>query len=254
LFHEGPTDFQALDACARLHFRSDDERMARWKQYVSVPLDGIGNVSAKGVLEKVLTPSLFMSLDAKRAVRAALVMDRDWTRDPKRAHLHQNKPHLYSIETVWSRYSIESLFLDPACLVEWLAPSLPGTDPAALRQQIEELIPKVNQDLELEDQAIDGRYSVHRRPDPKTKTILADKAAMAKARADVREAPAIWHHGKRRASKMLVALRTALGSRGHKLQGSLIDILARTPTDQILDPRAAIPEEIRGLLDECVLP
>lgn len=253
LFHEGPTDFQALDACARLCFRSDDERLARWKQYVSVPLDGVGNVSAKGVLERVLTPSLFMSLDAKRAVRAALVLDRDWTRQPRKAQLHQNKPHLFSIEAVWSRYSIESLFLDAPCLSEWLAPLLPGATPTVLRKQIEEVIAKVDRDPELEDKAFEGRYSFHRRPDPDNK-MLKDTAAMAKARAEIRGAPAIWHHGKKRAGKMLSELRTKLGAKGNKLQGSLIDLLVRTPTDQIADPRAAIPEEIRALLDECVQP
>jgi ABC-type cobalamin/Fe3+-siderophores transport system ATPase subunit len=252
LFHEGPTDFQALDACARLHFRSDDERMARWKQYISVPLDGVGNVSAEGVLERVLTPSLFMNLDEKRAVRAALVLDRDWSRAPRSAQLRKNKPHLYSIEAVWSRHSIESLFLDAPCLAEWLTPLLPGSDLAEVRQLLEKTTADVNHDQELEEEAADARYAFHRRPDPQTKLMMKETAALKAARAEVRADPAIWHHGKKRASKILRGLRSALGAKGNKLQGSLIDLLVRAPTDQIADSRAAIPEELRSLLDECV--
>ncbi len=254
LFHEGPTDMQALDACARLHFRSDDERLARWKQYIAVPLDGVGNVSAKGVLERVLTPKLFMTLDAKRAVRAALVLDRDWTREPKKAQLRRSLPHLYAIEAVWSRYSIESMFLDASCLTEWIAPWLMGSDVLKLRKQIEETILEIDQDRDLEDQASDGRCAFHRRPDPATKKVLQERAAMKASRDEVRADPAVWHHGKTRASKLLNGLRKRLGPDGHKLRGSLIDILSRTATDQISDPRTAIPEEIRVFLDECVQP
>jgi predicted ATPase len=253
LFHEGPTDLQALEACARLYFRSDDERLARWKQYVAVPLDGVGNVSTRGVLERVLTPSLFLNLDARRAVRAALVMDRDWTREPKKAQLLRARPHLYSIEAVWSRYSIESLFLETPCLVEWLAPWLPGIDLLTLRKRVDEAIAEVNGDRALADQAADGRYPVHRRPDSAGK-MMQEAAAMKVARAEVRAEPAVWQHGKTRASRLLQTLRTSLGPQGTKLRGSLLDILSRTPTDQISDPRAAIPDEIRGFLDECVLP
>lgn len=254
LFHEGPTDMQALDACARLYFRSDDERLARWKQYVAVPLDGVGNVSAKGVLERVLTPKLFMNLDARRAVRAALVLDRDWTREPKKAQLKRNHPHLYAIEAVWSRHSIESLFLDAACLSEWLAPWLTGVDVPKLRQQIEETLVELDGDRDLEDQASDGRYAFHRRADPETKKVSQERTAMKAARDEVRAEPAVWHHGKARASKLLDGLRRRLGPDGHKLRGSLIDLISRTATDLISDPRAAIPDELRLFLDECVQP
>lgn len=77
---------------------------------------------------------------------------------------------------------------------------------------------------------------------------------MKKARQEVRADPMTWHHGKKRASKLLGNVRNALGPKGHRLQGSLIDLIARAPSDQIADPRAAIPEEIRLLLDECVQP
>jgi hypothetical protein len=57
-FHEGPSDWKILDACARFYFRSDDKRRVAWQRYVPIPLDGVGNVSAHGVLEKLLTPKL----------------------------------------------------------------------------------------------------------------------------------------------------------------------------------------------------
>lgn len=254
LFHEGPTDFQALDACARLHFRSDDERLTRWKQYIPVPLDGAGNVSVKGVLAKVLTPSLFMNLDETRAVRAALVLDRDWTRTPKLAEVRKEKPHLYSIEATWSRYSLESLFLDAACLAEWLAPHLPGTEIGELRRLIETATEKVDRDQGLDDEACDARAIFHRRTDHKTKTHVSEAEARKRARAEVRAAPATWHHGKKRASKLLEHVRKALGPKGNQLRGSVVDLLTYAPTNQIADSRAAIPDEIRALLEECVRP
>jgi predicted ATPase len=253
LFHEGPTDAQALNACARLYFRSDDDRMARWRQFVLVPLDGVGNVSAKGVLERVLTPKLFVNLDAKRPVRAALVLDRDWSREPQRAQLRQSQPHLFSIEAVWSRHSIESLFLDVECLAEWLAPHLPGTSHEELRSMLQVALSNVDTDQELEDQAIDGRTPVHRRPDKTTQQQATDKAAHKLARDEVRKEPEVWQHGKSRAKRVLEELRKQLDAQGARLRGSLLDLVERAPSDKIGDPHKAIPDEIRRLLDECVL-
>jgi hypothetical protein len=121
-----------------------------------------------------------------------------------------------------------------------------------VRQLLEKTTADVNHDQELEEEAADARYAFHRRPDPQTKLMMKETAALKAARAEVRADPAIWHHGKKRASKILRGLRSALGAKGNKLQGSLIDLLVRAPTDQIADSRAAIPEELRSLLDECV--
>src|SRR5215510_4357109 len=54
VFHEGPTDRKILSACARAHFKNDIKRLTAWQRYVPIPLEGVGNVSAHGVLEKLL--------------------------------------------------------------------------------------------------------------------------------------------------------------------------------------------------------
>lgn len=253
LFHEGPTDHQVLDACARVYFRSDDERLAQWRRYVLIPLDGAGNVSVRGVLERVLSPKLFLHLDATRAVRAALVLDRDYERAPKDATLQKVKPHLQTVDVVWSRHSLESLFLDPACLQEWLAPSLPAVSAAELRAVLQRAIEEVDRDPELLERAEDERVRVHRRPDSEKKAFT-EAEARKRARKEVREQPGIWQQGKARAKMILARVRTGLGGRAHALRGSLVDLVHQTPPGQISDPKLAVPEEVRKLLDECVRP
>lgn len=253
LFHEGPTDFQVLDACARAYFRSDDERLQSWKRYVAIALDGVGNVSANGVLEKILSPKLFGRLDASRAVRAVLVQDRDYRRDPRVASLRQIKPHFHAVETVWSRHSIESLFLDAPCLAQWLAPSLPKIAPEALLGAVERAVDVVDADGELADNAEDGRYAFHRRTGKDHKQ-LDERAARKVARDEVRSSPVTWQQGKARAGKILAEVRKSLGAAGHSIRGSLVDVVSRASSAEISDLRIAIPAEISKLLDECVRP
>lgn len=251
LFHEGPTDFQVLDACARAYFRSDDERLQSWKRYVAIALDGVANVSAKGVLEKILSPKLFGRLDGTRAVRAVLVQDRDYRREPKVASLRQIKPHFHAIETVWSRHSIESLFLDAPCLAQWLAPALPKVAPETLLGVVERAIAAADADRDLMDEAEDGRYMFHRRPDSDHK-MLDERAARKATQAEVRASPATWQRGKSRARKILAEVRKGLGPAGHPVRGSVVDVVSRASAASISDLRLAIPPEIAKLLDECV--
>lgn len=182
------------------------------------------------------------------------MLDRDWSREPKRAELRQSKPHLFSIEAVWSRHSIESLFLDAECLAEWLAPHLTGISIEELRNKLQAALSIVDADRLLEDQAVDGRTLVHRRPDKSAQQQATDKAAHKLARDEVRKEPQVWHHGKSRAQRVLQELRKQLEPQGARLRGSLLDLLDRAPSDKIGDMHKAIPAEIRELLDECVRP
>jgi AAA domain, putative AbiEii toxin, Type IV TA system len=251
VFHEGPSDWKILDACARFYFRSDDRRRIAWQRYVPIPLDGVGNVSAHGVLEKLLTPKLFpTAISAAQPVRAVLVRDRDAEREPKAPQLHKAAPHIETIDVVWSRYSIESLFLDLECLVAWLEP-LELADLPALRVAVAAALAEVNQNTTLLDAAIDQRERALARADKAGN--VNPKVAKKQARDDVRGKPEVWQHGRDRAKRILHHVRKALpGPQQRRLRGALDDVIDTADPNQLGDVRVVLPSEIRALLDAMV--
>lgn len=253
LFHEGPSDLKVLEACARVYFRSDDERLQRFQQYTPIALEGVGNAPVAKLFEKLLTPSLFPKIDARRPVRAAVALDRDFSREVKQPELRNLAPHFQGIEAIWSRHCIESLFLDPPCLAAWLEP-LVGLPAADLRPIVELAVRAANGARELDDAAFDGRYAVHRRPDRDGK-MSSEKLARERTRQEVRAEPATWQPGKKRASFVLASVREALeGGARKRLRGSLVDILMATAPDVTGDATVLVPGEIRAFLDLMVAP
>jgi hypothetical protein len=253
LFYEGPSDLQLLDACARAYFRSDPARLRRFERYTPVPLEGVGNAGAPRLLRKVLTPELFPRIDARRPVRAAVALDRDYVREPKPAQAVDVAPHLKAIEAVWSRHCIESLFLEPACLVAWLGPYV-GTDPATLQRIIVQAIDAANADRALGETAEDERYPIHRRPDEQDR-MATEKAARKAARDEIRADPATWQPGKRRAGFILERVRAALPKEDRRrLRGSLTDLIAGAAASSTGDPTVLVPAEVRAFLDLLVVP
>lgn len=248
LFHEGPTDLRLLSACARLYFRSDDQRAGRWRQYTAVALEGVGNKNAAGLLKAVLSPRLFPKLASAPRVQVALVLVRDFDREPKLEKRQQGGIDV--VECVWSRHSIESLFLEPALLAGWLE-SLVGLPYDELRGHLERALAEADKDQALLDDAEDGRRRFHRRA-VEGKALIEEKAVKA-AREDARSSPATWQPGKKRASYVLDKTRKALpGAKARALSGSLIDLIERAPVDKLGDPERLIPKEIRDLLDRLV--
>jgi predicted ATPase len=250
VFHEGPTDWKVLSACARIYFRSDDKRLAAWQRYVGIPLEGVGNVSAHGVLEKLLTPSVFpIKIAASAPVRAVLIHDRDATGAPSAPAVQKLKPHLEAIDVVWSRYCIESMFLDVPCLVEWLRPLGLGTE-AELRGWLTESVDVANGDVALNDAAIDARERFHARP---KKGSVNHSAARAESRKEVRAAPETWQDGKERAKRILAELRSRLpGPKQRALRGGIDDVIVAADPNLITGTSAALPAELRELLDAMV--
>ena len=173
----------------------------------------------------------------------------------KKVTVTENGKHLRIIDVTWSRYSIESLFLEPATLGGWLLPHLdPYLDPAdgdALRSTIAEAVRAADQEESLIDDAVDGRLSFHRRPDANHK-ISDEKTALAAARADVRKDPAVWQHGKQRAKFVLTRVRESLGRAAHPIRGGLTDLIRDAATDSLGDPTVVVPDEIRAFLDAMV--
>lgn len=255
LFHEGPTDYKLIDALARIYFSQNDRALARWRRYVPVALDGIGNVSARGVLKRVLTPKLFPKLGLGEPVRAGLAQDRDYGRSIQPPHLEEVERHFESVTAVWSRNSIESLFLDRDTLVAWLAPTL-KIEPAVLRPFVEQAIAAADADRTLEDEAVDGLFQVLRRParasaEPGEKgAMLSEAQALKRAREQARGQSAVWQRGKHRASFILNTLRTSLPKpQASRLRGSIIDIIVNAEVESLGDTTVLIPREICEFLD-----
>jgi hypothetical protein len=262
LFHEGPSDDAILRALAELAFRSDAPKLAAFRAWTRVSLEGTGNASAQGVLGAVLTPTLFPALKVKETVRAVCVFDRDAHRTPGlRPVKPLTKGHFEAFELVWSRYSIESLFLEPGCLAGWLARLLPpGSVPEEeLRRLVAEGISRADKDPQLLDEAEALQLVAKLRPrddhgDGGRKQMTPSDALKA-AKAAVHGQPEVWQKGKERARFVLGHVRKSLSA---KLQSHLptrLDKLIETAAaDRLGDPAVLVPSEIRELLDLMVKP
>jgi hypothetical protein len=253
-FHEGPSDVEFLKRCADIYFRSRPVELARFRQWTPVPLGGTGKVSAQAVLGVVLQPQVFPELATGPATRAICILDRDIERTPGfRPRPDLSRGAYEAHELVWSRYSIESLFLDAPCLTAWLLAVLPaGTVlEATLRPLVEAALNHADGDLDLVIAAI-RRMSVSLMRKDELKPADAQKAAEERVRAD----PASWQHGRDRASHVLGQVRAALqdnATRNHVRTG-LLDLVRVAAVDKLGDPLVLIPAEIRSLLDYMASP
>lgn len=257
-FYEGKTDYTVLNACAKVYFARNPGALAQWQRYTPVALDGVGNFKAHAVLSKVLTPEMFPKLAGGEPVRAAVVRDRDDSREPKAAKRERTAPHLELIDVVWSQYSIESLFLTPECLTAWLSPVLPGQDRQELREHATNAIEAANRETELRDQAIDVLFKKLMRvqvSEDGARGRLTPEDAIKQARERADKEPEVWQPGKSRAHFILNTLRAALPlPLQNKFRGSITDIVSSARVDALVDTGALIPEEIRALLDQMVQP
>jgi len=248
-FHEGPSDVEFLKRCADIYFRSKPAELTRFRQWTPVPLGGTGKVSAQAVLGVVLQPQVFPELAKGPTTRAVCILDRDTERTPGfRSRPDLSRGEYEAQELVWSRYSIESLFLDAACLTAWLLAVLPaGSVPeATLRPLVDAALKHADGDLDLVLAAI-RRMSVSLMKKDDLKLDDAQKAAEEKVRAE----PAIWQHGRDRARHVLGEVRAALpdnATRNHVRTG-LLDLIRAAAVDKLGDPLVLIPAEIRSLLD-----
>lgn len=257
LFHEGPSDDTILRVCAELAFRNDAPKLAAFRAWTRVSLEGTGNASAQSVLGAVLTPSLFPGLKVKETVRAVCVFDRDAHRTPGLRMLKPlTKGHFEAFELVWSRYSIESLFLEPACLAAWLVQLLPSGSVAeeVLRERVREGIALADKDSKLMDEAEILQLAAKLRPREDLldggKKQMTPSEALKAAKEEVHKQPEVWQRGKDRARFVLGHVRASLASKLQTHVSTRIDSLVETAgAERLGDPGVLIPKEIRELLD-----
>jgi AAA domain, putative AbiEii toxin, Type IV TA system len=249
VFYEGKSDWKILSSCARYLYGANDAKLRAWNEYVGISLDGVGNASAKGVLEKLLTPELFADrLVPPTPFRAVLIRDRDAERAWQRAELKTLRPHLESIDLVWSRYSIESLFLQPSMLATWLK-GLPLQLPAKeLERSLEAAIRAADEDASLNEQARGERMRVLARADREGNVNF--RRAHEQASAEVGAAPEVWQNGRSRMRFVLRHLRAALPPAAAALvRTNLDDLLAAANVNLVGPGPSAIPAEIQDLFE-----
>ena len=245
LFHEGPTDDDVLTRCAEVYFRSDDERLRSFRRWTFVELEGVSNAEAASVLAKVLTPKIFPSLRPGEKVLIVRALDSDAER-PQEFSTRTPSAHIEETRVVWSRYSIESLFLDTECLVGWLSAVLSGTTIAEtqLRTHVVEALAAADKDDSLQEEAMIARARAYR------KQSLSADDANKKAFQDVGAAPGVWQHGRKRAAFVLKHLRASLAANlQNRVSGTIPKLLQVAPIERLGKLDVLVPEEIRNLLD-----
>lgn len=256
VFHEGPSDWKILEACANAYFENNDVKLAAWRRYVPIPLDGVGNVSMPGVLNKLLSPGLFPVASSGSPVQAVLIIDRDMSRTPGMKTTKAPGSNVEGREQVWSRNSIESLFLDPAILREWLAAFLP-TDVPNLATILDQARQIADGNTDLNADAVRLLVAARLRPSSKPTGDLTyqeeEKAAHRDALAAVTSEPWVWQKGRERSRVMLREVKNGLPpSLGGSFPVDLARIIEETQRPRLRNATDAIPLEIRQLLDSMV--
>jgi hypothetical protein len=253
-FHEGPSDAEFLKRCADIYFRNRPVELARFRQWTPVPLGGTGKVSAQAVLGVVLQPHVFPTVSGGPPIRAICVLDRDTERTPGfRPRQDLSRGSYEAHELVWTRYSIESLFLDAECLTAWLLAVLPpGAVPEpTIRSLVAEALAAADGDLEL---AMDAARRLMMSRMKQEEEGPSD--ALKEAQQEVIKQPATWQHGRDRARYVLGKVRAGMpdnASRNH-VRTNLLDLVRAAAVDKLGDPLVLIPAEIRSLLDYMALP
>lgn len=266
VFCEGPTDFTILQGCARLYLGGDLNRLRRVEVFADAQLDGTSNLGAKDVLTKALEP-LFKVLPPTELVRVVRLLDRDLVRRPGQVRRQpSNKSRYEELDIVWSRYSIESLFLETGCLTEWLlaalnapragthpqATALPQLSRAEVQGFVSDAIAAADADLELNQQSADRLM-------PTLVHGLSPQAmvgAIKEARAAVEKEPAIYQRGHNRADFILDHVRSALFANqdtkalANRVKKDIAEIIRTTPLKpESVPPMVLFPDEVRAVLD-----
>jgi hypothetical protein len=252
LFHEGKTDRAILEGCARAYFANDPARLDRFRRWTFVELSSETNADAKDVLKKALAP-LAASAGAE-PIRIVRALDRDYHRRPVLGP-EQGDANLREYDVVWSRYSIESLFLEPPCLAAWIRLGLDGRPHApaatALDPWVAEGIASANADPEMNEWAADRLFlrEVRKLTVGETHSDKAMIEARQEAKRRVAAEPEVYQSGHQRARHVLAAVRGRLhASLQNRVRRDVADVVRYAPSATTLTSPALVPREIEELL------
>lgn len=262
VFYEGPSDYKILEGCARLYLGSDPSRLKLFKDWTPAPLSGTGNLGANDVLKTALLP-VFRQLPAGESIRVVRLLDRDYGRKPGTEKLRDTRAHYEELDVIWPRHSIESLFIEPERLTEWIEAALRDPprpaelDRAELLKLVQEAIAAADRDSELNLAAVEQLA-----PRLFTERTQAGRIhqeftrAMQHAKAMVDAEPAVYQRGHDRDRFVLKHIRDALLTNpqtkhlANRVRRDIAQIVSNSPIrPNLLLPLALIPPEIKEVLD-----
>ena len=260
LFYEGPSDKAILEGSARAYFANDPLKLGKFKLWTLAALMGTGNAAAKDVLKRALAP-LFNSPGQKPKsadrIKIARVLDRDYHRAPSLGPPQIDQTaNTEEMDVVWSRHSIESLFLDASCLSAWLMSAFSGhakaPSEADLTLWVTEAIAAADVDPALcTDAAIHlaGAW-LRQKPLGQASADGAYVTAHRDAEAAVKKEPAVWQRGHDRATFVLGQVRDRVPLPLQNRVPSTIDnLVRRSKAGGLMAPSRIIPAEVRAVLD-----
>ncbi|MDI3289755.1 AAA family ATPase [Polyangium sp. 15x6] len=242
LLHEGAVDYLILRNCARGYFRDQPHGLRRFEEWTPVALNGAQNAPASSLLSSLFSSDLLLSLDAEDRIAVVSVLDRDYERKPVVEEISSGQ--VSQKRKVWTRHSIESLFLDIEPLAACFSALLEGesTGVSDVGQLVSEAVSAANRDPDLLEHAEDELADVLRRTEHRQ-----SKDAQKAARAAVRAHPEIWQRGKDRADFILDRVRRALPTAVQpKVRSTIHGMLEDIPTDRF--SAAMVPDEIGEFL------
>ncbi len=263
LFHEGPSDATVLRQCANTLFRQKPEKKQAFDRWTLVPLDGSGNDKLPSWIRRLLKSQAWATSQDQAPFHLVTLLDRDHGRTPGWQQEVREGP-VQARTFVWSRYSIESLFLETKLLAYWIQAYSGPVNQQALEAAIAAAIVAVDQDDELNQDAKDHLFLYLKQTalqDAKGKalSIGSDEHAlyaMRQARELVSIAPAIYQRGKDRSRRLLGIIRESPlleNPARNQFTTDLPNLLSRT-NNPISDPVLSIPAEIRDLLEVMTTP
>lgn len=258
LFHEGPGDAKVLKRCAELRFRQQADKRRNFERWALVPLDGSGNDKILSLLQRLLASPVWAAAQGTQPFKVVTVLDRDYARHSG----FEVRPVVdgpMHAELVWSRHSIESVFLTAKVLGYWVRAFAGVCTPPNLDGVIAQALAHADSDEGLNTNALDKLMAWQRKQSIQSETgvelaVNTDShfqrtLNLARARFSV-EGPAVLQRGKDRAAKVLGFIRSHIAQpKQNSFPTDVIKLLDRVDLNEISDPVAAIPQELLDLLD-----
>jgi ABC-type transporter Mla maintaining outer membrane lipid asymmetry ATPase subunit MlaF len=258
LFHEGPSDAKVLKRCAELRFRQQADKRRNFERWALVPLDGSGNDKMVGLLQRLLASPVWAAAQGVQPFKVVTVLDRDYARQSG----FEVRPVVdgpMHAELVWSRHSIESVFLTAKVLGYWVRAFAGDCASPDLDGVITQALAHADSDDGLNTNALDKLMAWQRKQSIQSETgveLAANTDShfqrtlnLARARFSA-EGPAVLQRGKDRAAKVLGFIRNHIAlPKQNSFPTDVIKLIDRVDLNEISDPVAAIPQELLELLD-----
>lgn len=258
LFHEGPGDANVLKRCAELRFRQQADKRRNFERWALVPLDGSGNDKMVVLLQRLLASPVWAAAQGTQPFKVVTVLDRDYARQSG----FEVRPVVdgpMHAELVWSRHSIESVFLTAKVLGYWVRAFAGVCAPPDVDGVITQALAQVDGDEGLNTDAVDQlMLRMLKLPLTSAKGVelaLNTDSHRSRAMTLAREqfgalGPAVLQRGKDRAAKVLSFIRSHIAQpKQNSFPTDVIKLLDRVDLNEISDPVAAIPQELLDLLD-----